>query len=274
MNNILITTHSKRLRQFLNKYFYNFNKKMHFMNCCVLKLKSQENPYVVRCEMIYDGEIDDYEERKTDKYFDSKTFNDLKIFSSKLQIPANITVYLIRHGQAYHNLNSGLSRYIRIAHNNIILKDPQLTQIGITQSLECGSALREHITNKDKNYFFCSKYLRTRETLSHIMTILNIIDKIRVLHYTHEIKSLNSNDFNDFYKNKHKCDINSDREKQKCDKVNNIKIDWKYFDEDLENINFNINSNMLYEAYFIIGKLNKREKDKIEKIREILLTPN
>ena len=36
------------------------------------------------------------------------------------------------------------------------------------------------------------------------MTMLNIIDKIRVLHYTHEIKSLNANDFNDFYSVKNK----------------------------------------------------------------------
>jgi broad specificity phosphatase PhoE len=274
MNNIIITTHSKRLRQFINKYFYNFNKKLHFMNCCVIKLKSQENNgnYKVDAEIIYEGELDKYEDRKVDTYYDLKKFNSKNIFSDSIQIPLNVTIYLIRHAQGYHNLNSGLSRYIKIAHTNLILKDPQLTQIGITQALNCGAELKKYINSSNKNYFFCSKFLRTRETMSYIMSMLNINDKIRVLHYTHEIKSLKADDFKDFYENKHnQCKIDSDREKQKCDKVNNIKIDWKYFDKDLENVNFNYNSNMLYEAYFIIGKINKRDNEKLNLIKNMLL---
>lgn len=274
MNNIIITTHSKRLRQFINKYFYNFNKKLHFMNCCVIKLTPKEidGIYKVNAEIIYQGELDKYEDRNFDKYYDSNKFNSKNIFSDRIQIPLNVTIYLIRHAQGYHNLNSGLSRYIKIAHTNIILKDPQLTQIGITQALNCGSELKKHINQNNKNYFFCSKFLRTRETMSYIMSILNINDKIRVLHYTHEIKKLNADDFKDFYNNKNNmCKIDSDREKQKCDKVNNITIDWKYFDKDLENINFNYNSNMLYEAYFIIGKINTRDDKKVQLIKNMLL---
>ena len=267
MNNIIITTHSKRLRQLINKYFYNFNKKLHFMNCCILKLNSNndDSNYIVKCEMIYEGILDKLEERNIKKYYNADLFNSSNIFSNTLQIPPNVSIYLIRHAQGYHNLNSGMSRYIKIAHYNTILKDPQLTQIGIAQALECGIKLKLHIKSNSKNYFFCSKFLRTRETLSNIMSILNINDKIRVLHYTHEIKDLKGNDFKDFYENKHNlCKIDSDRENQRCDRVNNIDIDWKYFDRDLEKINFNFNSNMIYEAFFIIGKLNNVNNDKIK----------
>lgn len=273
MNNIIITTHSKRLRQLINKYFYNFNKKLHFMNCCVLKLNSNNDDtnYIVKCEMILEGVLDKLEDRNIKKYYNKKLFNSSNIFSNTLQIPQNVTIYLIRHAQGYHNLNSGMSRYIKIAHTNNILKDPQLTHIGIAQALECGLKLKEHIKSNEKNYFFCSKFLRTRETLATIMSMLNINDKIRVLHYTHEIKHLSGNDFKDFYENKNnQCKIDSDREKQKCDRVNNIDIDWTYFNKDLEKINFNLNSNMIYEAFFIIGKINNVNKDKIKGLKDKL----
>lgn len=263
MNNIIITTHSKRLRQLFNKYFNNFNKKIHFMNCCIIKLSSNnsDNNYKVIPHMIYEGELDTYENRNMNKYYNTHTFNSGNIYSNILQIPSNVNIYLIRHAQGYHNLNSGIARYIKIANYNIILKDPQLTEIGISQSLKCGNELKKYINNLDKNYFFCSKFRRTRETLSYIMGVLNINQEILILQYSHEIKTLDANDLKDYINEKN---IKKDKI------INNIKVNWTYFNENLQNFNYDYNSNMIYEAYFIIGKINDRDIEKIDRIKNTL----
>jgi len=96
--------------------------------------------------------------------------------------------YLIRHGQAEHNVLKGISK----AFSN---KDTSLTKTGIEQARRTGQSLYNAISNSNGIYgmptrIFASDLKRTRQTLSEVMTWFRTrsIDTITILPCAHELR--------------------------------------------------------------------------------------
>jgi len=97
-----------------------------------------------------------------------KTFKCLipeDIFAAKGNHVFPCTLYIVRHGQAQHNLKFA-------SH---MKKDTSLTGDGITQARFAGKALQELLPAKNFKFskFFCSDLKRTRETFVNIIGEIN-----------------------------------------------------------------------------------------------------
>lgn len=278
--NIIIVSHSKRLRQFIFKYFINFNRRNRFKNCAILHIFFDTFNNNTRIKLIYDGEIDKSENRNDNAYYKVNTFNKLDIFSNKLIVPENINIFIIRHAQGYHNANNTFIKKIVANFDNKILKDPQLTDIGIKQAEKSGEILNKYFSDNklDKKLciLFCSVLLRTRETLNIILDQMEIFDKeIIILPMSNEITNFKIPEH--LIINKHMCSNNeTQRLIYKCDvindKNNNLRhINWKYFYEFKKNIKYNSDSNMIYQMYIIIAKILNKSNDYIDYLEKKLM---
>lgn len=276
--NIIIVSHSKRLRQFISKYFINFNRRKRFKNCAILHIFFDNINTKIR--LIYDGEIDKDENRNDNAYYRVDIFNKLNIFSNKLIIPENINIFIIRHAQGYHNANNTLIKKIVANFDNKILKDPQLTDIGIEQAKKSGKFLDKYFSDQklDKKLciLFCSVLLRTRETLNIILDNMKIYDKeLIILPMSHEITNFTLPEH--LIIDRHMCKNNeTHRLIYKCDTIadnnNNLRhINWKYFYEFRKNKNYNNHdTNMIYQMYIIIAKILNKTDDYIDYLEEKL----
>mgnify|MGYP003346993660 FL=1 len=56
--NILIVSHSKRIRKLLYDYFINFDIKKRFKNCSILLIKFNKLTNKTEIKLIYNGELD------------------------------------------------------------------------------------------------------------------------------------------------------------------------------------------------------------------------
>jgi broad specificity phosphatase PhoE len=264
--NILIVSHSKRVRSFLHKNFLNVEKKLRLRNCAIIKIfydNSNNNTYA---KLIYSGETDTNENRKVSSYYTESHFNDLDIYSNTLIVPDNVNIFLIRHAQGYHNANNTVFKKFVASFNWNILKDPQLTKLGNIQAKNAGNFLkmyfREYNLNKKLCINFCSVLLRTRETINNILDVLEIYDKdIIILPCSNEIASFNEPEHIGY--DNHMCKADEkQRQVYKCDNIgNNIirNINWTYFEEFKKNYNNSDDVNMIYQTYDIIKKiLNKK----------------
>ncbi len=285
INNIVITSHSKRIRKFIDDYFPNFNKNKRIMNCGILLLSNDiYNDNIVNIKMIYQGESDPQENRKKENYYTPDDFNNLNLTSKTLIIPPNINIILIRHAQGYHNLNNTLFKKIMAINNNEILKDPQLTDVGIKQASNAGIFLKNNYPFILNNSIFCcSILLRTRETMSLILKELNIFgstnminldnninnQQIYVLPSSHEISNfimpekfvIKTGQCNNKVTNRllYKCDfINHD------DGIHNF--NWDYYSK-YKNNNSLKHINMIYESYLICAYLLKKDDNYVNSLR-------
>ena len=269
--NILIASHSKRIRSFIYKNFVNFKKKLRFRNCAILKIYYDTSNNKTLIELLYNGDTDKNENRKKSSYYTMESFNQLNIYSNTLIVPNNINIFLIRHAQGYHNANNTMFKKFIASFDNKILRDPQLTDIGINQANNAGKYLDDYFNinklNKKLCLIFCSVLLRTRETINIILNNMKIYDKdIIILPCSSEISSFDEKEIIGF--DNHMCK-NDDKQRiiYKCDfiKDNQNKmrnIDWTYFNEFkkkfIENNNDNKNINMIYQTYDISRKLIKK----------------
>jgi hypothetical protein len=270
MYDIILVSHSKRIRKFIDQFFDNFDINKRFMNCAILKLYNDDNNFV-NIKLIYKGDLDPSENRARDIYYDIDEFNSFNYKTKKLVMPNNVNIYLIRHAQGYHNLNNTLIKKIKSLNNNHILKDPQLTEKGKIQAKNTGLFLKNIINNNI--LCFCSILLRTRETIS---LILNQFDfnkikfnkEIYVLPGAHEITNFIIPEL--FIINNGQC-VNkySNRILYNCDfiinDINIFKFNWNYYSYiKKNNIKF---SNMIYEIYLLISfnKYNETFTDNLRK---------
>jgi bisphosphoglycerate-dependent phosphoglycerate mutase len=265
--NIVIVTHSKRMRSFLYKNFYNINKKIRFRNCAIIKIFYDINNDKTVAKLIYSGETDKNENRNNNSYYTLSKFNNLNVCSDSLIVPQNINIFLIRHAQGYHNANNTFFKKFIASFNWNILKDPQLTQIGNSQAINAGKFLKiyfkEHNLNTNLCIIFCSVLLRTRETINIILDELEIYNKdIIILPCSNEISSFDEPEYISF--DNHMCKAD---EKQrivyKCDNIGNKNIsrniNWTFFEEFKKKYNkYDIdNTNMIYQTYNIAKKIIK-----------------
>lgn len=250
--NSIIISHNSRIRCWLHNlnsgYFEDILKihltdNIRFKNCAILKLELTKE--YAKLSLIYEGFINN---RKQGKYytnnhndiFDDVLFEsiniNLKSFGlDKEDIKYNYNFYILRHGEATHNINKNLKQI-----------DPELTVNGITQSTKAGQFFSRVLNTGLITYFFVSKLKRTRQTLSNILNQLNLPIsnvKIIVLPCTHEIKyypggkcvSRNKQSNSDIMI----CDINNLKcdNKDMCCNINQYKIIWDYY------LDFYLNNN-------------------------------
>lgn len=270
--NIFIGTHSKRLRCFVKQYFHNKKLELKFKNCSILKISPVsfgKDEYYAKIEMIHDGYLDPNEFKLESNYYKIDEFNKLGLKSYKLCIPDNANIYLIRHAQGYHNINSSIFDKIILLFNPKHLIDPFLTEVGQHQAKLTGQILNNYLINKGeteyKSLFCCSKLLRTRETLSTIMNqIKKNYNSIYIIPCAHELI---------FVESYESCDDNNiipdfseslgvtpktmeDKLKYKYYEIDNKQVIWTYYNKFYHSKNKKCkNTNMIYETYYIISDL-------------------
>ena len=269
--NILIVSHSKRIRSFLYKHFFNIEKRKKLRNCSIIKIFFNKINNKTIAELIYEGETDKNENRNDDLYYTKLQFNSRELYTESLIVPDNVNIFLIRHAQGYHNANNTVFKKFIASFNWNILKDPQLTKIGILQATNSGEFLKKYFKeqnlNKNLCINFCSVLLRTRETINNILDQLEIYDKdIIILPCSNEISRFNEAEYIGY--DNHMC---KEDEKQrvvyKCDFIkhnkNNLRnINWTYFEEFKQNYNNKDDINMIYQTYDIMRKkLNNKKNE-------------
>ncbi len=277
INNIVITSHSKRIRKFIDDYFPNFNKNKRIMNCGVLLLSNDSNNNidndinVVNIKMLYQGESDPEEKREKKLYYTVDEFNNLDLKSTRLVLPQNINILLIRHAQGFHNLNNTLFKKIAAINNNEILKDPQLTDLGIKQAANAGVFLKNNYPYIFTNtVFFCSILLRTRETMSLILKELKLFGtEVYILPSSHEISNFIVPE--KFIIKSGQCTNKiTDRILYKCDFINHDdgvhNFNWDYYSK-YKKTDKSKHINMLYESFLICAYLLKKQDDYVNSLR-------
>lgn len=225
--NSIIVTHQARLRCILhdiinshtNKAIVGEKGNVHrFQNGCIIHLEITTNN--LRLSLMYNGEID--EEKPNYIYYVQPGTIDKKSEEGKYQIvelPSITTThdfhlhdnsvynfYLIRHGQATHNLDKWKGKLF----NRPI--DSDLTLDGIEQAKMTGQQMR-HLSI---NYFFVSDLKRTMQTLDNVAQHAGIkIEKAVILPCNHEVAYTGSG-----------CDgsqkITPNENKNSCSPISNV----------------------------------------------------
>jgi hypothetical protein len=247
------------------KIFGNKDKEveLRFKNCAIILLKIDPKLKMIEISLIHDGDVNKkkkgyyyYVQNKSSNNYeiefpitkytniDGKFDNILKILHIKSEDigEKNINIYMIRHGEGFHNTVKGLSKIMKLSSKYV---DSKLTNIGITQAINAAPTLNE--INFD--YLFVSDLLRTRETLQQILLTNKYkknIKKIFVLPCSHELDYVKSGLCDESQKfsmieneNKMSCKIISNTCNDKIDPIlccnldlltnNNIELNWKYY---------------------------------------------
>ena len=250
----LIFSHNYRLRcllkQLLDKQYHIYN----FKNCSILELSLQKknNKVIYSLTMIYEGELN---ESKTHKYFTIDNFPTIiDISDSILQINSGMlsndtlyVFYLVRHGEAEHNLYSSLEK-IKSPFNI----DTSLTKTGLKQALHAGEFLYTYLKprNYKIDYLLSSDLKRTWQTLTSILTGLPKSyaknKKITILPCAHELMyriegSCDSHMIRDLRgfagENRTSCGSNNGNKECQMIKKGGVeyKIDWSHYNKFYDN---------------------------------------
>lgn len=160
------------------------SKLARFKNGCILEFKVNKD--TIQVNLVYDGEVD---EEKPDYvyYVSNDSIPDPKVADGKykttlfkpINIPnviyqnvspgINYVFYLIRHGQAAHNLLKGFKNKLMTQGFGSTYKDTSLTQAGVGQAIEIGKILKSMLGTNKIDYLFASDLKRTRQTLYNIL---------------------------------------------------------------------------------------------------------
>jgi hypothetical protein len=204
---ILLVSHDSRMRCFIESVIdpnilkaYRkkdpINSAYLFKNCAILRIRIRKKCQNATIDLLYSGQIDDFNRRdglyyvehdsnsisNRDRSFDSIDIDITKLGIEHDEIERDYDVYIMRHGEAEHNLKSN---YDDNDTFNII--DTSLTKNGIKQSREAGKYLSKN--NIIFDYVFCSVLKRTRQTLDAVrQTIQFPIDKIIIAPCSRETK--------------------------------------------------------------------------------------
>ena len=156
-----------------------------FKNGCVLEFKITTSN--IQVKLVYDGIVDE-EKPKYVYYVSPSSALDPKVAAGKykttlfkeINIP-NVTYnvspgytyifYLIRHGQAEHNVLKGMSKKWAALAVSSKYKDTSLTNIGVQQAIQIGQKLQVILDQQHQkvDYLFASDLKRTRQTLYYIL---------------------------------------------------------------------------------------------------------
>jgi broad specificity phosphatase PhoE len=195
----IIVSHNTRIQCLLDGIQQNESEdKVRFMNCAILKLEMNQEK--VKLSMVYQGELSDKESGKIDKdkpyyvqevsskpgYIQYPTFvkeyDTVKHIMKLPDISKKYTFYIIRHGQAEHNVKNSLG-----VSSTLGLKlDTSITQLGRQQAENAGKYLYQYLTEdndpfpplKMPTHFFVSDLVRTHQTLDSILNQLGIFKSV------------------------------------------------------------------------------------------------
>ena len=158
--------------------------------------------------------------------------------------------------------------------NKEILKDPQLTLIGHQQAKNVGKFLLENHSNIIKDtLYFCSILLRTRETISNILSELKLFtQEIIILPCSHEISNFKLPE--ELIINTGKCSNTiCNRLVYKCDFINNNSgihnFNWNFYNK-LNVVNICKLTNMLYKTYIIYAMILNKDEQYINNLKKKL----
>ena len=188
----IIVSHNTRIQCLLDGIQQNESEdKIRFMNCAILKLEL--SPEKVKLSMVYQGELSDKEFSKIDAgkpYYvqDISTkpghiqyptvMYDYHTIQSIMKLPdiiSKFTFYIIRHGQAAHNVKNmlGVSKTLGLT------LDTAITELGSQQAENAGRYLNDYLVDlKMPTRFFVSDLIRTHQTLDSILNMMGIIESI------------------------------------------------------------------------------------------------
>lgn len=184
-----------KLNCFKNKNQY----KMHrFMNGCILKfIVTASN---INIDLIYNGVVDE-EKPKYVYYVNDDVNNNIgdAVRDGKYKIekfePINIpndkylnviddiseyVFYIVRHGQATHNILKGTWNKLSTQGLGESYKDTSLTDNGIEQAKDIGMELNRILGGTAIDYCFASDLKRTRETIYYMNDGLKELAKANV----------------------------------------------------------------------------------------------
>ena len=217
-----------------------------FQNTSIVKFVVTSS--TIQISLIYNGEVD--EEKPNYVYYVTPGTNDPKANSGRYQIaefepveipntkfknvaPGNTYVfYLIRHGQAQHNVLKGISKAFS-------KKDTSLTENGIRQAKDAGEAMLRLGEGQNIQYIFASDLKRTSETLFNFLKTLNVslwTQPIVILPCSHELaytKNSNCDGVQGIRANENidTCNpySNSTNDDISCKRINGINKNWEMY---------------------------------------------
>ena len=183
----IIVSHNSRIRCLLKDIFKNEREIHRFKNCAILRF--EVTPEKINVKLINEGVLDEEENNSKKEYYILKeigeenkfkntikykesNWKDLEADNLKIETHGNTYVfYIIRHGQATHNRNTGFKNI-----KSHLFKDTQLTETGIKQATGTGLKLKLKKQTFDfldefnsAKKLFVSDLKRTRQTLYHIL---------------------------------------------------------------------------------------------------------
>jgi len=215
-----------------------------FKNGCVLKMVVTKE--TIRFELVYAGEVDKitpgyvYYILPNDTQVNGTTLFDIEELPNrfyKVEDNERFIFYLIRHGEASHNVKKGLPKLFQSISGE---KDTSLTTKGVEQAQRIYRNIREseqNLTNPDILYLFSSDLKRTRETMVNFISELRkynttsyIEEELIVLPCAHELN----------YKNDGKCDgrqfltaneniMNCDSSRPECQTEGGHNVNWDIY---------------------------------------------
>lgn len=98
-----------------------------------------------------------------------------QVFTMKFNLPPFLTIYLIRHAEGEHNIQSPFKRIYSWR------QDPGLTPYGVTQAKKLAKKIEEFYSPLKPSLFFASDLHRAQETARIVLSELVINCKIRIL---------------------------------------------------------------------------------------------
>jgi len=175
----------------------NLPKDVSFKNCCILKMSLTVENDIGTVELIYEGTVIDKQHphyfthintNDTDILFKPFKFNVTRLNINPSNIDGYYNIFLIRHGEATHNLKNTFHNPKDKDINTLLTSFPNRDD-GQKQATRAGAFLANYLKGQKISYTFCSDLIRTRQTLAIISSKLDTNNRLIILPCSDEIES-------------------------------------------------------------------------------------
>lgn len=272
---ILLVTHNARIRCFLEDILpelmssYRTQKnvdEIRFKNCCVIKLHFVSGSKNATISLEYEGDVQNRKEgayfttlgtnkHKDDIVFVPVSFPINKIGINDTTITEDCCVYIVRHGEAEHNLKGSL----HLKKDTLITSNSSKDDDGVRQTVRAANALKQILGNTSISYTFCSDLKRTRQTLSIILQVLKLKSTMIVLPCSNELQFTEGGKCDSVKKgffsivpaeNKEVC--SSDPRGDMCSMVDSYPVDWSYYNKFFKIDKMSCSQRTMFQIMFMI----------------------
>jgi broad specificity phosphatase PhoE len=174
----VIVTHQKWLECFLTEFLedkYKTTKKK-FKNCMFLCI-SRDDKKNIEVTMVCEGYLDPNDKKDERLYFNTLEFNNHNYTCNHIHsnlLPPNTTMMLVRHGNGFHNSETGLLGLLKKNLNQRKYRDALLTDLGKEQAKWASVAILRHLSTITISHpkhcvRFCASILRRAIQTSSIL---------------------------------------------------------------------------------------------------------